>query len=104
MQNAVNIVVSIAAAFAIDWLVCGRIAAIWSKFSYRYRLTIRRIALLALLVFWFVYVVLLRPPQDHRVILLAVVAILALAYFIVALLDVRQQQLPEIPPRYSDTD
>ena len=104
MDILANIAIFIAGAFLVDWLVCGKFAAIWSKFNYRYRLTARRAAALAMLAGLFGYVIMFHPVEDYRTMLLVGAGILAFIYFVVACLDVTQQNLPEVPPRYGENE
>jgi hypothetical protein len=104
IKFALNFTLSVAAAFVFDWLVCGRIAAGLSKFNYRYRPTFRRILFVAFLAVLVAYVALYQPPESYRVIFLALLGLLTLSYFGVAFWDVTRQNLPEVPPRYSERD
>ena len=100
----IHILVSIVAAIIIDWSVCGRIAAITTKFSYRYRPTFRRFLFLTLLEVWVNYVDFYRPDENYRMILLIILGALALIYFATAYFDVRRQPEREVPLRYGERE
>ena len=99
-----DIIVIVVAALIVDWILCGKLAAIASRFHYRYRPALSRFVMLALLVSWIEYVKLYRPDRAYIFLFLSLLGLMILAYFLVAYRDVMKQNIPGPPPRYSDRE
>jgi uncharacterized BrkB/YihY/UPF0761 family membrane protein len=96
----------LAVAFAIDWLVCTRMAAYRTDYEYNYRPGAVRYAILFLVAGWAAYMEATYDPARQPIAGLVVSAGLLLAWAYLAWRDVERRLVPSNlgPKRYTETD
>jgi hypothetical protein len=92
--------------FALDWLVCTRIAAYRTDYEYSYRPRTVRYALIVLAAAVFAFLQSTYDPARQPIVGLLILGGILLAWGQVATRDVRRElvRADEAPKRYADKD